>query len=383
MNGTKNPLLSVIIPTRERVQTLPFAIETALDQQSVDFEVLVSDNFSQDNTRDVVASIADPRLRYVNTGKRLSMCDSYEFGLDNARGDFVLIIGDDDAVFPGAIDRLQSFLASGSHQVFTWQMPVYYWPMDGKPAATTDLAPLQPPREIDLQKTAAFVISHGGWQHYRIPSLYHSAVSRRIPDALRQKTGRVFHTTLPDVFTSMAMPVFAAKALDIGQPVTASGHSRHSNGGANIAKQGRSVLNRYITEFGAYRFHPNLVPDAEPIVNLTGDTMLRAMEMFPEFYGKMTFDFTAMWAYMWRIAPTVQLPLTSMDLIRQRHEIRKYHPLSVPRLLYYIALHKAAGMRREFIRRLGRRNDAAKNPPDNIRDFVRQLSQSWSIPARV
>ena len=82
------PVLSLIIPTRERADTLALTIATALQQKSQEFEIIISDNSSLDNTKDVVASFLDNRIRYFNTGKRVSMCDNYEFGLENARGDY-------------------------------------------------------------------------------------------------------------------------------------------------------------------------------------------------------------------------------------------------------------------------------------------------------
>src|SRR5687767_2195524 len=96
------PLISIVIPTRERVETLRSTLRTALNQESQRIEVLVSDNASTDGTAEFVASIRDPRLRYVNPGQRVSMSDNWDFALRSARGEYVVIIGDDDAVVPGA-----------------------------------------------------------------------------------------------------------------------------------------------------------------------------------------------------------------------------------------------------------------------------------------
>ena len=119
------PLLSIVIPTRERMETLSSAIATALDQRSRRFEVLVCDNHSQDGTRELVGAIRDPRLRYVNPGARVSMSDNWEFALRLAEGRHVLFIGDDDAVMPGAIDRLEPLLESNASPIFTWPRATY------------------------------------------------------------------------------------------------------------------------------------------------------------------------------------------------------------------------------------------------------------------
>src|SRR5438094_861105 len=99
------PIITVVIPTRERVATLRSTVATALDQRSRDLEVLVSDNASNDGTAAFIHTVADARLRYVNTGRRLSMSANWEFALEHVRGEYILIVGDDDALLPGALDR--------------------------------------------------------------------------------------------------------------------------------------------------------------------------------------------------------------------------------------------------------------------------------------
>src|ERR1039458_10222772 len=100
MTEPAKPLISVVIPTRERAQTLLFTLQTVLNQASRNFEVIVSDNFSQDPTRTVVQSFADARLRYFNTGRRLSMCDNWDFAFEHVCGEYTIFIGDDDAILP-------------------------------------------------------------------------------------------------------------------------------------------------------------------------------------------------------------------------------------------------------------------------------------------
>ena len=80
------PLVSVVIPTRNRGHRLPSALTTALSQTFDDYEIVVSDNFSADGTRDVVGERATECVRYVRTDRVLSMPDHWEFAFDQARG---------------------------------------------------------------------------------------------------------------------------------------------------------------------------------------------------------------------------------------------------------------------------------------------------------
>ena len=61
------PRFSVLIPTRERADTLYHALRTCLDQDFDSFEVVVSDNCSSPATREVVERLASPRLKYVRS----------------------------------------------------------------------------------------------------------------------------------------------------------------------------------------------------------------------------------------------------------------------------------------------------------------------------
>jgi len=65
--------LSIIIPTCERVKYLEHSIKTALAIRDTNVEIIVSDNASTDGTFKVLSKINDPRFKYINTGKRVSM----------------------------------------------------------------------------------------------------------------------------------------------------------------------------------------------------------------------------------------------------------------------------------------------------------------------
>ncbi len=119
------PKLSIIVPTRERSDTLFHTIRTLVSQDYGDCEFLVSDNASQDATRDVVSSFSDHRIRYINTGRRLSMSDNWEFALGAVRGEFVTYIGDDDGFIPGAVTKAMRLLEESQMSALAWDKIAY------------------------------------------------------------------------------------------------------------------------------------------------------------------------------------------------------------------------------------------------------------------
>src|SRR4051794_27043114 len=97
---------SVVIPTPERADTPPFALRTCLDQKFDDYEVIVSDNHSSPATRAVVDEVAHPKVRYVRTPEPMAMSANWEFAVSHARGEYVTVLGDDDALLPHALGWL-------------------------------------------------------------------------------------------------------------------------------------------------------------------------------------------------------------------------------------------------------------------------------------
>ena len=65
--------ISIIIPTRERSYYLHYALQTALEIDDENIEIIVSDNFSKDETKAVVEKFSDNCLKYLCTHKRVSM----------------------------------------------------------------------------------------------------------------------------------------------------------------------------------------------------------------------------------------------------------------------------------------------------------------------
>lgn len=364
----------MIIPTRERPETLQYALRTALNQCSHRLEVIVSDNFGQDNTATVVRSFQDPRLRLINPGRRLSMSDHWDYALLQAAGDYVLIMGDDDGIVPGALDKLEASILATRHLVYSWPRPIYNWPIDGEPARTVFVPSVGRASEINLINIARLAISMGGWKHARLPSMYHSAVAKRIPDAIREQTGRVFHSTQPDIFMAMAVPVFVQTSLELDYYVSVLGQSQRSFSGTRGRPSRTSVLQRFLEEYGAYKIHPTLFPGIPIALNLTPDSLLVAMDKFPKFYAGMKFNYDAMWAQIFREnAMAYHYPLTRLDVIRERHQIRRYHTFRLRRFLLHSAFQQSLELRRRVQARFSTSRGLARQPPDNICDFVERF----------
>jgi GT2 family glycosyltransferase len=103
------PRTSVIIPTYNRSAYLRQAVDSVFAQRRQDFEILVVDDGSTDDTAQVVASMADPRLRYLpqaNAGRSAAR----NRGLAEARGEYIAFLDDDDLYLPDKLAVQTAYL---------------------------------------------------------------------------------------------------------------------------------------------------------------------------------------------------------------------------------------------------------------------------------
>lgn len=107
---TDQPRVTIVTPTYNRADLLPYAIDAALAQTFVDFELLIIDDGSEDETDAVIARYDDPRIRYEKNPSNLGLPATRNRSLDLARGAFIANLDSDDLVEPGWLAATVSFL---------------------------------------------------------------------------------------------------------------------------------------------------------------------------------------------------------------------------------------------------------------------------------
>lgn len=104
------PKVSVCVPTYNRAALLPNFLRSVFQQTFVDYEVIVADNCSTDDTPRIVTSIADSRIRYHRHEENIGPFANMNWLIDRARGEYVCILHDDDVYFAGFLARLAEIL---------------------------------------------------------------------------------------------------------------------------------------------------------------------------------------------------------------------------------------------------------------------------------
>jgi glycosyltransferase involved in cell wall biosynthesis len=98
-----HPRVSVIIPAYNRAHLVQRAIDSVLAQDFRDFELLVIDDGSTDDTAEMVARNHDPRLRLIRNPENLGIPRTRQRGLEEARGDYIALLDSDDRMRPGRL----------------------------------------------------------------------------------------------------------------------------------------------------------------------------------------------------------------------------------------------------------------------------------------
>lgn len=105
------PRYSVLLPTRNGGPFIAACIDSILGQAHENFELVVADNANADGTQEVLQTFcADSRLRVVRSEKLLSVTENWTAALRASRGEYILMIGDDDLLLPGVLSELDEIV---------------------------------------------------------------------------------------------------------------------------------------------------------------------------------------------------------------------------------------------------------------------------------
>lgn len=106
-----NPLVSVVMPAYNHAKFITEAIESVLNQTYKNFELIIIDNYSTDNTEEIVRSysVADSRIRYQKFRNNGIIAASRNIGIKTAVGAYVAFIDSDDFWFPDKLEKVVHF----------------------------------------------------------------------------------------------------------------------------------------------------------------------------------------------------------------------------------------------------------------------------------
>lgn len=126
--ATVPPRVSVVIPTYNHGCFIGKALASVCAQTFTDWEAIVVNNFSTDDTESVIKAIDDPRIRLVNFANHGVIAASRNHGMKLARGEVVAFLDSDDCWYPQKLERCLSLMQSGYGMVCHGENWVYEHP---------------------------------------------------------------------------------------------------------------------------------------------------------------------------------------------------------------------------------------------------------------
>ena len=98
------------MPVYNGKEYLALAVESILRQTFADFEFIIINDGSTDNSADIAASYEDPRIKLLHNDKNLGLIPSFNRGLENSRGEYIARMDADDIAFPDRFKKQVAFL---------------------------------------------------------------------------------------------------------------------------------------------------------------------------------------------------------------------------------------------------------------------------------
>lgn len=234
------PKFSVLLPTKNRLDLLKEAIETVVRQDYENWEMIVSDNASNEDVVGYVRSLNDPRIKVIRSEVAISVTDNWNLAIEASTGDYVIMLGDDDGLMPRYFRKMLSALKQlecpdliyyGAYHfaypgVIPWELKGYladiteYYPiLRGEPR--TSLIPFD-----TVQSAAAQSMRFRAEFGYNMQLFL---FSRQLVEKL-QTYGKTFQGPFPDYYAANVAFLISDRVGRIAEPLVIIGISKKSYG---------------------------------------------------------------------------------------------------------------------------------------------------------
>ena len=244
---------SIVIPTRNRGEYLPYAIKSVLDSPRDDIELIVSNNFSTDNTSEILSKITDPRLKVVGPNLSLPMAGHYEFAISHAKGKWITILGDDDAVMPYIFETLDKHIKKYPQiDIISSVRSYFFW--KGCEDLYGDIVVNYTSKQktkIRSTKKDLMLVLKGLKSCFDMPQLYTTCIIKRslYKEIKTNSNGCFYHSIIPDMYSIVAICLSRDEYLRLEEPLFWVGTSNRSLGRSDrIYKDAEQFKNKNLSE---------------------------------------------------------------------------------------------------------------------------------------
>lgn len=241
------PLLSIIVPTRNRAQYAIPCIKSILNITSFSFELIVQDNSDNNELENfIVNNINDERLKYNHILDQVDIVSNFNLATDLSNGEYICFIGDDDGINQSIIKYVSWAKNQEIDAVITTRPVQYYWPdiyfklYKRTFSGTLIIKPFSSKVFfVDPHKELVKCINTAGSNFLlsNLPRVYYGIVRRKHLVEVRQRTGTYFPGPSPDLAGALAVTNFVKRVCCIDYPLFIPGSSGKSGAGWGANKK--------------------------------------------------------------------------------------------------------------------------------------------------
>lgn len=191
---------SLLIPVYNGAKYLPTCVETIISQKYEDYELLISNDHSTDDTEEYLNCLNHPNIRILHPLNSMSMAEHWEWLLAQASGEWVIFIGQDDGVQPyffTLADKLINIAVKKGIRSIMSKRAYYFW--KGCEDFYGDLSVNYDAKDkikILNSKYQALLSLLGFQDYFELPEMYTTSLFHRslIEEAIEKQEGRLFLT---------------------------------------------------------------------------------------------------------------------------------------------------------------------------------------------
>lgn len=297
IDQSKYPKFTVIIPQKDRAEYIGATLRTCMIQDYPNFEIIVSDDCSEDNSVEIIQSLSeqDKRIKLFAHKKHLGMRENFEFALNQVKPGYVLALGGDDGLVPGCIWRMYEILHETGKQLLTWTPAVFCYPTPTSNGHSILLVKRKRNKGVKILKSSDFLQKIANTFRYQIdecPMFYMKGVaSTEIVDKVKSRTkdSSFYYCPTPDGFSGV---VLAGEVEDYAftyEPLSMGGTTPKSQGQnyRRTDEKSRREAKQFFEDNVRRTMHSQLASQPySPLVTLmTADYLLTARDL-PGWPGK-------------------------------------------------------------------------------------------------
>lgn len=245
----ENPFFSIVVPTKNRANYLGDTILSVLLQKFNDYELIVSDNFNNSQTKKVIDRFTyDSRLKYYRTDREMNMIDHWEYATLKAKGKYVLLLTDRKVLYQNSLKYLHKIITDYPEiDVFSFAVKIF----DDR---NNKIGWIPPNYKTKIFETSLLIENFLNKNIFTdqssldicFPKTLNGIYKNSFAEKARSVSGRYFNNlgvSTPDYSSFFINLALNNKVLFIGKPVLLT-QGEHTSNGRNFGKGNyKSYLN--------------------------------------------------------------------------------------------------------------------------------------------